>query len=156
MIKSKFLLTTKEAAIHVGVSIATIYRMEKRGLIVSSKTPGGQRRFSKDVLEKYLKNSYTIEAPQNPSKYKKNEHQIRETLANYKVKFSNPYYHKDSIWIYNDDILTLNSIENKSIDLIVTSPPYNIYIKYNSHDDTMSYDDYLSFTKKWLERVMDF
>lgn len=156
MIKSKFLLTTKEAARHVGVSIATIYRMEKRGLIVSSKTPGGQRRFSKDVLEKYLKNSYTIEAPQNPSKYKKNEYQIRETLANYKVKFSKPYYYKDSIWIYNDDILTLNSIENKSIDLIVTSPPYNIDITYNSHDDTMSYDDYLSFTREWLEKCYRF
>src|SRR3989338_1707294 len=156
MIKSKFLLATKEAANYVGVSIATIYRMEKKGLIISSKTPGGQRRFSKDVLEKYLKNSFTIEAPQNPSKYKKNEFQIRETLTDYKVKISKPYYHNDFIWIYNDDILNLNSIENKSIDLIVTSPPYNVNILYNSHNDTMSYDDYLSFTKKWLERCYDF
>ncbi|OGP31915.1 MAG: DNA methyltransferase [Deltaproteobacteria bacterium GWC2_42_11] len=69
---------------------------------------------------------------------------------------SKPYYHNDFIWIYNDDILNLNSIENKSIDLIVTSPPYNVNILYNSHNDTMSYDDYLSFTKKWLERCYDF
>jgi site-specific DNA-methyltransferase (adenine-specific) len=130
--------------------------MEKKGLIVSSKTPGGQRRFSKDLLEKYLKNSFTIEAPQNPSKYKKNEFRIREALADYKVKSSKPYYHKNFIWIYNDDLLALSSIENKSIDLIVTSPPYNVDIQYHSHNDTMSYDDYLSFTKKWIEQCYRF
>ncbi|MEW6068051.1 MAG: site-specific DNA-methyltransferase [Nitrospirota bacterium] len=60
------------------------------------------------------------------------------------------------IWIYNDDILDIDAIENNSIDLIVTSPPYNVDIKYNSHDDTMSYDNYLSFTRKWLKRCYDF
>jgi len=155
-VETKALFSTKEAAQYLGVSIATIYRMEKKGLLISSKTPGGQRRFSKDILEKYLKNSCSIEAPQNPSRYKRNGYQIGETLASYNVKPSKPYYHKDSIWIYNDDFLALNSIENKSIDLVVTSPPYNVDIKYNSHDDTMSYDDYLSFTRKWLKRCYDF
>lgn len=152
--KAKSLLTTKEAAQYIGVSVATIYRMEGKGMIVSSKTPDGQRRFSKDVLEKYLKSRYKIEA--TPSKYKKGEFQISETLASYNVKLSKPYYHEDSIRIYNDDILTLDAIENKSIDLIVTSPPYNVDIQYNSHDDTISYDDYLSFTKRWLERCYGF
>ncbi len=62
------------------------------------------------------------------------------------------FFHKDSIWIYNADILKTNSINENSIDLIVTSPPYNVDIKYNSHDDTMSYEDYLSFTKAWLTK----
>lgn len=154
--ETKTLFSTKEAAQHLGVSVATIYRMEKKGLLISSKTPGGQRRFSKDVLQKYLKNSYSIEAPQNPSKYKKNEFQIKETLAIYNVKLNKTYYHRDLIWIYNDDILDIDAIENNSIDLIVTSPPYNVDIKYNSHDDTMSYDNYLSFTRKWLKRCYDF
>jgi len=34
-----------------------------------------------------------------------------------------------------------------SIDLIVTSPPYNIGIKYNSHHDNMPFSDYLN----WME-----
>ncbi|MEA3442999.1 MAG: site-specific DNA-methyltransferase [Chloroflexota bacterium] len=63
-----------------------------------------------------------------------------------------PYFHKESIWIYNTDILETNSVTERSVDLIVTSPPYNVDIKYNSHDDTMSYKDYLSFTRKWLAR----
>jgi len=154
--KAKSSFTTKETAQYIGVSIATIYRMEKKKLIVSSKTPGGQRRFSKAVLDKYIKSSYNIEAPQNPSKYKKNVVQIKENLTNYKIKKSKPHYHEDSVWIYSDDILTLNSIKDKTIDLILTSPPYNVNIQYNSHDDTISYDEYLSFTRKWLERCYGF
>ena len=32
----------------------------------------------------------------------------------------------------------------------VTSPPYNVDIKYNSHDDQISYENYLEFSRKWL------
>ncbi|MBI4685536.1 MAG: site-specific DNA-methyltransferase [Nitrospirae bacterium] len=72
------------------------------------------------------------------------------------MKPSKLYHHENSLWIYNNDIFTIDSLSDKSIDLIVTSPPYNIDIQYNSHDDTMSYDDYLSFTRKWLERCFAF
>ncbi|SRR5579884_898831 len=37
-------------------------------------------------------------------------------------------------------------LEQSSIDIIVTSPPYNIGINYNSHQDNMAFDDYL----KWM------
>jgi excisionase family DNA binding protein len=67
--KSHF--TTKEAANFLGVSQSTIYRMERNGLIYSIRTPGGQRRFSRESIENYLNNSSIFEAPQNPSKYKK-------------------------------------------------------------------------------------
>jgi site-specific DNA-methyltransferase (adenine-specific) len=36
--------------------------------------------------------------------------------------------------------------------LIVTSPPYNVDIAYNSHDDKLAYHDYLDFTKKWIAK----
>jgi site-specific DNA-methyltransferase (adenine-specific) len=66
------------------------------------------------------------------------------------------FFHSDSIWIYNSDILKIKSVKENSVDLIITSPPYNVDIKYNSHDDTMSYVDYLSFTKEWLTRCYEF
>lgn len=66
------------------------------------------------------------------------------------------YFRKNGLVIYNDDILTTNSIEESSIDLIVTSPPYNVDIRYNSHDDKMSYGDYLNSTEKWLSRCYEF
>ncbi len=45
--------------------------------------------------------------------------------------------------IINEDVLTTRAIEKDSIDLIVTSPPYNVDIKYNSNDGARSYTDYL-------------
>lgn len=43
----------------------------------------------------------------------------------------------------------------RRFSLIVTSPPYNVEIKYNSHNDTMAYDDYLLFTKNGLLDVIN-
>jgi len=159
--EEKSIYTTKEAAKYLGISPATIYRMEKQGLISSTKTPGGQRRFSRKSIERYLEVSQDFEAPQNPSRYKRKDFMVKEAEAVYVVeskesKSNELFFHTDSIWIYNTDILKTESIADNSIDLIVTSPPYNVDIKYNSHDDTMSYDDYLSFTREWLTRCYKF
>jgi site-specific DNA-methyltransferase (adenine-specific) len=164
-VQEKAIFTTKEAARHLGVSESTIYRMEKQGLISATRTPGGQRRFTKESIEDYLKKSQDFEAPQNPSRYRKPLFLIKEPEASYTVNTAERllstaideagqtddlFFHRDSVWIYKADILKMNSIQESSIDLIATSPPYNVDIKYNSHDDTMSYGDYLAFTRKWL------
>jgi site-specific DNA-methyltransferase (adenine-specific) len=54
--------------------------------------------------------------------------------------------------IINEDIFSTQTIPDDSIDLIVTSPPYNVDIKYNSHDDQLSYEEYLDFSRRWMER----
>lgn len=59
-----------------------------------------------------------------------------------------PYFNYDDIFIYNNDILKITDIPQSSIDLIVTSPPYNVDIHYNAHKDNLSYDAYLEFTEK--------
>ena len=58
--------------------------------------------------------------------------------------------------IINDDILTTSEVSDNSIDLIVTSPPYNVDIKYNSSNDKLSYTEYLEFSKKWISRCFNF
>lgn len=65
------------------------------------------------------------------------------------------YYQNDQVTIYNDSVLTIDSIPARSVDLIVTSPPYNVSIDYNSHDDTGSYDDYLGFSEQWMRRCFE-
>lgn len=62
------------------------------------------------------------------------------------------YFQVNQINVYSDDVLTTQVVDDNSVDLIVTSPPYNVGIKYLSHDDRMSYDDYLMFTDEWLRR----
>ncbi len=51
------MLTTKEAAEYLGVSVLTLYRTEKMGALVPYRTPGRHRRYSVEMLEQYLENS---------------------------------------------------------------------------------------------------
>ena len=72
-----------------------------------------------------------------------------------KRKSIKSYFEYDHTSIYNDDILKITSIPKSSVDLMITSPPYNIDIHYNLHRDILSYEDYLEFTKKWLTKCYD-
>ena len=54
--------------------------------------------------------------------------------------------------IYNIDCIDgLSQIDDNSIDLIVTSPPYNVGIDYDSWNDCMPWDKYLDWCRQWLE-----
>jgi site-specific DNA-methyltransferase (adenine-specific) len=57
------------------------------------------------------------------------------------------------ILIINDDFLKTELIEPETVNLIVTSPPYNVDIRYNSFKDDIPYDEYLEFTARWLEKA---
>jgi len=72
------------------------------------------------------------------------------------MSLSKSYFETDYIRIYNEDILKLDSIKENSIDLIVTSPPYNVDVKYETYDDKIPYDKYLEFTEKWLNKCYHF
>lgn len=64
------------------------------------------------------------------------------------------YFQEENATILCADTLTTHLIEENSIDLIVTSPPYNLDIKYKSHDDKKPYKEYLKFTKSWLRKCL--
>ncbi|MGC8880314.1 MAG: DNA-methyltransferase [Anaerolineae bacterium] len=66
------------------------------------------------------------------------------------------FYSSERIILIHDDILTTHAIAPRSVDLIVTSPPYNVDIQYNSHRDDISYPEYLEFTRAWLARCFEF
>lgn len=48
------LLTAREAAEYLHVSLFTLGRIEKEGLLVPFRTPGGHRRYSLEMLKEYL------------------------------------------------------------------------------------------------------
>ncbi len=64
-------------------------------------------------------------------------------------------FKNDSFLIINDSVFDTDQIEPGSVDLIVTSPPYNVDIKYNSHDDQLTYEDYKEFSRKWMSRCYE-
>lgn len=48
------LLTAREASTYLGISLSTLNRIEKEGLLVPFRTPGGHRRYNRRMLEEYL------------------------------------------------------------------------------------------------------
>lgn len=48
-------LSTSQAARALGVSLGTIRRWSDMGYLESYRTPGGQRRFSSEQIEQFLK-----------------------------------------------------------------------------------------------------
>jgi site-specific DNA-methyltransferase (adenine-specific) len=61
----------------------------------------------------------------------------------------------DEIVIVNDDFLVTDVIRVESVDLIVTSPPYNVDIQYGSLRDNIPYEKYLEFTERWLQKALE-
>jgi len=55
--KEKRILTAKEAAGYLRISLFTMRKIEQQGLVVPYRTPGGHRRYSIDMLNEYLENS---------------------------------------------------------------------------------------------------
>ena len=55
--EEKRLLTAKEAASYLRISLFTLRKIEQQGLIVPYRTPGGNRRYSLDMLNEYLEQS---------------------------------------------------------------------------------------------------
>jgi excisionase family DNA binding protein len=53
----KTLLTAKEAADYLRISLFTLRKIEQQDLIVPYRTPGGHRRYSIEMLNDYLERS---------------------------------------------------------------------------------------------------
>lgn len=51
------LMTAKEAAGYLRVSLLTLHKIERQGLLVPYRTPGGHRRYSVSMLNEYLEQS---------------------------------------------------------------------------------------------------
>ena len=59
--------------------------------------------------------------------------------------------HRDITLICADVVEALKGLPENSVDLSVTSPPYNVDIQYDGHDDAMPDADYW----KWLKSVWE-
>src|SRR5713226_8371448 len=54
------------------------------------------------------------------------------------------------IFYLGDCLDVFRDLEPHSIDVIVTSPPYNLDIRYNKYDDRLSQSAYLEWTSEWI------
>jgi len=132
-------------------------RLDKYGRIWS---PFLKNKFHVGARVKIRKteNGFLVEPAENESacvitELIEEKHSLAQREKEARIE-DNLYFKTDSIRIYNDDFLKFCSIEENSIDLVVTSPPYNVDIQYENYRDAIPYDEYLVFTKKWLTKCL--
>ncbi len=103
----------------------------------SQKTGKSMNLIINEILEKFLKSDF------------KKENVDFFFSENPKKVFDN-----NGVTIFQNDFLKvdLRNYINK-IDLVVTSPPYNLSIEYGIFNDNLDYDEYLKFTELWLKKL---
>jgi site-specific DNA-methyltransferase (adenine-specific) len=55
--------------------------------------------------------------------------------------------------IHGDCIEGMSRMDAASVDVVVTSPPYNLGIKYGKYRDGQARDEYLAWSHKWATQV---
>jgi excisionase family DNA binding protein len=59
----QLVFTSSQAARYLGVSLATIRRWTDAGYLSGYRTPGGQRRFSREQLDGFVESLQRTDAP---------------------------------------------------------------------------------------------
>lgn len=75
---------------------------------------------------------------------------MQPITANLSNTHRNLYYQQAKVSLFQNDILDPNLFDSQFIDLIITSPPYNLAIDYKSNNDQLSYEKYLEFSRSWM------
>ncbi|MEA2642081.1 MAG: hypothetical protein QOF51_3475 [Chloroflexota bacterium] len=66
-----------------------------------------------------------------------------------------PLVHRDEqIQIYAADSTDLSFLAANSVQLVVTSPPYNLDMSYSGYDDDMPYERYLEWVGAWARELL--
>ena len=47
----------------------------------------------------------------------------------------------------------MKELAAESVDVVVTSPPYNLGVQYRTYEDNLPEDQYLRWSRQWMEEV---
>ena len=62
-----------------------------------------------------------------------------------------PYYQDSHVTIYHKDCRDMSEVEDESVDLVLTVPPYGVGKDYGDLVcDTMTPTEYLDWTRSWF------
>ncbi|MDW8016149.1 MAG: site-specific DNA-methyltransferase [Bacteroidia bacterium] len=78
----------------------------------------------------------------------------RKSIFSEQFSFPSPPFYEipNKLVLFQGDFLAL-PLPPQSIDLIITSPPYNVGVAYGTYEDDMQYEAYLDFTNAWLSKA---
>lgn len=61
---------------------------------------------------------------------------------------------RSTLTFYQGDALEIvPRLVRGSVSVVVTSPPYNLGVRYRTYDDAIPRDEYLSWTRRWVKAV---
>ncbi len=63
---------------------------------------------------------------------------------------SKSYFTHRDVTLFHANSLESDLFKIPFVDVIMTSPPYNLGIDYNSNDDGLNYKNYLEFSEQWM------
>jgi site-specific DNA-methyltransferase (adenine-specific) len=55
--------------------------------------------------------------------------------------------------IHGDCVKGMSRLGRNSVDVVITSPPYNLGVKYGKYDDRQMRDEYLAWSSDWASQV---
>ena len=55
--------------------------------------------------------------------------------------------------IQGDCSEALSKIDDDSVNLVVTSPPYNVGIDYGVYKDNLEWEEYYDWCEKWMREI---
>jgi site-specific DNA-methyltransferase (adenine-specific) len=64
-----------------------------------------------------------------------------------------PTYRDDLVTIYCADAASLDFLADSSVDLIITSPPYNLDVGYDEYRDDRPYEHYVAWVERWAREL---
>jgi len=70
-----------------------------------------------------------------------------------KGSYLEPFYRDDLVTIYNGDSTHLDFLPDASVDLVITSPPYNLDVSYDGYRDDIPYEQYLRWVGLWAQAL---
>lgn len=92
-----------------------------------------------------LRSSRTVRPPRSTSR-PTSQPRLQKTQPRHEFRIGDSTFR-----LYHGDCLAvLPTLERGAVDVIVTSPPYNLGIKYRSYEDDLPRSEYLAWTDQWL------
>src|SRR6185503_13082353 len=55
--------------------------------------------------------------------------------------------------VHRDCVQGMSELPEASVDVVVTSPPYNLGVQYGKYEDDQVREDYLEWSLKWASQV---
>lgn len=100
-------------------------------------------------IEKQLKQLDERESPNKKKQVSEKKYSIENQTSALEILKNAPIYEPR---IYFKSSESMSEVEKDSVQLVITSPPYNVGKDYTAYDDTKQLDEYLDFLDSvWIE-----